>query len=151
MEKEHTLLTTKEFSDRTGIAADVVARWIRSGKIKAVKQSGRWMIAPSQLKLKVVRKSASDPGNSQPPKTHLAPGTVPAQKIDEARPASPMPSKPPAGSYSVAEFAEMTYLTERGVLLWLKEGRLAGDKDDSGQWRVLADNLQDPNVKRLLR
>ena len=45
----------------------------------------------------------------------------------------------------------MTYLTERGVLLWLKEGRLRGIKDDADRWRVLADNLADSNVKRLLR
>ena len=150
MEKEHKLLTTKEFSDRTGIAADVVSRWIRSGKIKALKQSGRWLIAPSQLKLKIVQQAASDPPVSRQEKTPHS-GQMPAQEVDRAKPVSPVFSKPAATSYSVAEFAEMTYLTEQGVLLWLKEGRLRGTKDDVGRWRVLADNLEDPNVKRLLR
>ena len=66
-------------------------------------------------------------------------------------PVSLPPSESNAVSYSVVEFADMTYLTERGVLLWLKEGRLRGAKDEGGQWRVLADSLEDPNVKRLLR
>jgi hypothetical protein len=151
MEKEHKLLTTKEFSDRTGIAVDVVSRWIRSGKIKALKQSGRWLIAPSQLQLKVIQDTASDRPLSQQENTPPDSGPMAAQKIDRATPVSIIQSGPAALSYSVAEFAEMTYLTERGVLLWLKEGRLRGTKDDVGQWRVLADNLEDPNVKRLLR
>jgi excisionase family DNA binding protein len=151
MEKEHKLLTTKEFADRTGIAVDVVSRWVRSGKIKALKQSGRWLIAPSQLKLKAVQQAASDRPASQQKKRQPDSGPVSARKIDSVGPELPIPSKATAASYSVAEFAEMSYLTERGVLLWLKEGRLRGIKDDAKQWRILADNLEDPNVKRLLR
>jgi hypothetical protein len=151
MDKENKLLTTKEFSVRTGIAVDVISRWIRSGKLKALKQSGRWLIAPSQLKLKVVQDTASDRPLSQQKETPPDPGELPDQETDRPMPVSPPPSGSNAVSYSVAEFADMTYLTERGVLLWLKERRLRGTRDDGGQWHVLADNLQDPNVKRLLR
>jgi hypothetical protein len=66
--------------------------------------------------------------------------------------AATRPENPPAGkSYSVSEFAAMTYLTEKGVSEWLKSGKLKGVKTESGEWRVLESNLQVPSISRLVR
>ena len=45
----------------------------------------------------------------------------------------------------------MTYLTENGVKEWLKQGRLIGLQDESGQWMIESANLEVPDVKRLMR
>ncbi len=64
--------------------------------------------------------------------------------------ATPKPAKA-AKFFSVAEFAAMTYLTENGVMQWLKQGLLKGKQDEKGDWQVEASNLEVPNVKRLVR
>ena len=53
--------------------------------------------------------------------------------------------------YTVAEFADMTYLTEFGVKQWLKQGRLTGQQATGGEWTIDAANLELPGVKRLVR
>jgi myosin heavy subunit len=64
--------------------------------------------------------------------------------------ATPKPAKA-TKFFSVAEFAAMTYLTENGVMQWLKQGLLKGLQDEKGDWQVEASNLEVPNVKRLVR
>ena len=64
--------------------------------------------------------------------------------------AAPKPAKT-AKSFSVAEFADMTYLTENGVMQWLQQGLLKGQQNAKGGWQVDASNLEVPNVKRLVR
>jgi hypothetical protein len=64
--------------------------------------------------------------------------------------AAPKPTKA-AKFFTVAEFADMTYLTEYGVMRWLKEGKLKGQQDEKGEWQIDAANLEVPNVKRLVR
>ena len=64
--------------------------------------------------------------------------------------AAPMSAKA-AKSFSVAEFADMTYLSENGVMQWLKQGLLIGQQNAKGAWQVDASNLEVPNVKRLVR
>jgi hypothetical protein len=54
-------------------------------------------------------------------------------------------------SFSIQEFADMTYLTEWGVRLWLKQRRLDGVVDGQGNARVDRANLEKPHVKRLVR
>ena len=54
-------------------------------------------------------------------------------------------------SFSVAEFADMTYLTENGVMEWLQQGLLSGQQSAGGDWQIEASNLEVPNVKRLVR
>ena len=54
-------------------------------------------------------------------------------------------------SFSVAKFADMTYLTEKGVMKWLKQGLLKGQQNAKGEWQIDASNLEVPNVKRLVR
>ena len=53
--------------------------------------------------------------------------------------------------FSVVEFADMTYLTEFGVMEWLKQGRLSGRQAAGGERKVDAANLETPDVKRLVR
>jgi predicted site-specific integrase-resolvase len=119
-------LTAKEFTIKAGIPASTVTQLLRDGKIKGEKKSGKWIIPESELNSPAIQ---SDP-----------------------KPASSEPDAPTASeSYSVAEFVRMTYLTEKGVAQWLKSGKLCGEIDDNGQWRVFPANLDDESVKRLLR
>jgi hypothetical protein len=54
-------------------------------------------------------------------------------------------------SFSIAEFADMTYLTENGVKEWLQQGLLKGQQNATGEWQIETSNLEVPNVKRLVR
>ncbi|MEA3436704.1 MAG: hypothetical protein U9R43_09585 [Thermodesulfobacteriota bacterium] len=67
---------------------------------------------------------------------------------------TPEPKKTPARSkktFSVVEFSEMTYLTEKGVNEWLQQGKLKGEKDENGNWLVDDASLQLSFMKRLVR
>jgi len=151
MAKESQLLTTGEFASRAGIATSRVSKLIREGKIKAEKKSGKWMISLDQLDANALQEPAKKAKTAPKKKTAKAgagvkKSTSPAKK----KPAD----KTPAGggkTYTVAEFAAMTYLTEKGVQEWLQQGRLSGRKNDQGQWLIDAANLEAPDVKRLVR
>ena len=67
MAKKSDLLTSSEFSAKTGISKSRVSKLIRDGKIKAEKKSGKWMIGPDQLNAKAVKK-AQKPGKPSPKK-----------------------------------------------------------------------------------
>ena len=76
---------------------------------------------------------------------------APAKKIPALKEkAAPKPEKA-AKSFSVAEFANMTYLTENGVMQWLQRGLLKGQQNARGEWQIEASNLEVPNIKRLVR
>ena len=162
MAKKIERLSTSEFAKLTGVPTASITKLIRDGKLKAVKEGGKWMIAKSQSKLKVLKdytktqqtaakkkvKAPKSPANAK------AAAPKPAQKPPQSPPATQKPKRSPRASgktFSVAEFSAMTYLTDYGVTAWLKQGRLEGSVDDSGQWRVAASSLDLPNVKRLLR
>jgi hypothetical protein len=151
MAKKSELLTSSEFSSKAGISASTVSKLIRDGKIKAVKKSGKWMIDLDQLKAKAVTKATkkSKPSTKKKPaKSAPQEATVKAKKSSAPKAAKPAVAPK---TFTVAEFTEMTYLTERGVGEWLKCGRLAGHQDDKGGWRIDAANLDTPNIKRLIR
>ena len=77
---------------------------------------------------------------------------APAKKAAApAKKAAAPKSAKAAKSFSVAEFADMTYLTENGVMQWLQQGLLKGQQNAKGGWQVDAANLEVPNVKRLVR
>ena len=82
-----------------------------------------------------------------PAKKAAAPVKKAAAPKTKAAPKSAKTSK----SFSVAEFADMTYLTENGVKEWLQQGLLKGQQGARGDWRIEASNLEVPNVKRLVR
>jgi len=128
MGSKNTLLTTKEFASRSGMTVAQVTRLIRDNKIDAQKQSGRWMIPANALKS----------GDALPPPVKA-----------KVKPAAQAARTAPA--YSISEFSAMTYLTEAGVVRWLKEGRLQGNQTPGGEWQVDAASLERPHVKNLLR
>jgi excisionase family DNA binding protein len=174
-------MTTREFAKATGIPAATISKLIREGKLKARKEGQSWMIPQGQLEAKVVRelgkppkptkatkgKKPSTPAAAPPPAkaakpVRRAPAPSPAPKVPAAPvpPPEPVPESavdtrpenPPAEkTYSASEFATMTYLTEKGVSEWLKSGKLKGVEIESGEWRVLAGNLQVPSISRLVR
>lgn len=138
MVKREQYLTTGAFASQAGIPTSSVTKLIREGKIKAEKKSGKWMIAPDQLQARALKDSV------RPGKKAAKPAPAPRGKSAKA--------KPSAGkTYSVAEFAALTYLTEFGVIQWLKQGRICGRQVSGGQWQIDAANLEVPDVKRLVR
>ncbi len=150
MANERQLLTTAEFASRAGITTARVSKLIREGKIKAEKKSGKWMIGPDQLNATALKKPAKKGKAALKKKTAKTAATKKAAPPAREKQAA----KAPAGgkkAYTVAEFAAMTYLTEKGVQEWLRQGRLSGRQDDKGQWLVDAANLEVPDVKRLVR
>lgn len=169
-----TSMTTREFAQAAGIPAAAVSKLIRDGKLKAKKEGKCWMIAASQLEAKAVRelgKAATPAKPRKAAKPALAPKVKKPAKAAAVRPARPvaasaaaLPAEPtpePAPApkpaiasektYTVSEFASMTYLTETGVAEWLKAGRLKGRTDAGGKWVVFESNLQAPDISRLVR
>ena len=144
-------LTTSQFSEITGIPVSKITKMVRKGEIKAAKKSGRWMIAKDQLQVKAVQALSSGVTPAAKPKA-----AKPAQKKSAPASASkPSTTAPPAAgsmkTYSVSEFAEMTFLTDYGVMQWLKIGRLSGRQDEKGNWQVDSANLEKPHLKHLVR
>jgi hypothetical protein len=103
-------------------------------------------------------KKESHKGGKPAPKKQAA-KPVPRKTAAKAKKSGPpKKEKPVAGkekvtrkTYTVTEFADITYLTEHGVTEWLKQGLLAGQQNENGDWLVAATNLDVPNVKRLVR
>ena len=106
MMSSQRFLTTQEYAQKVGVSPSTVSKWLRSGKLQGQKQNGKWVI---------------------PEDTPTASSTTPAPAPQSA----PAKTEPTSGgqSFSIRKFSEMTYLTEAGVLKWLKEGRLEGSKD----------------------
>jgi hypothetical protein len=76
---------------------------------------------------------------------------APAKKTAAPKKKAAPKSAKAAKSFSVAKFADMTYLTENGVMEWLQQGLLKGQQDAKGDWQIDSSNLDVPNVKRLVR
>ena len=152
MATKSQLLTTSEFASRAGIAAAKVSKLIRDGIIKAEKKSGKWMISSGELK---AVKGLSKQNKPSPKKK--APKAAPKKAAAAKKPAAPKIDKPAAAKPSaartipLADFVNMTYLTETGVRDWLRQGRLKGVQNDSGEWLIDAANLEVPDIKRLVR
>ncbi len=158
MAKKSELLTSAKFAKKTGLSTAAVSKLIRDGKITATKKSGKWMIDPDQLNAKAVKatskagKTASKPGKPKAKKKAAKP--IPKKAATESQKAAEPEADKPAGarkSFSISEFAGMTYLTEKGVAEWLKLGRLTGSQDAQGDWRIDAANLEAAPLKRLVR
>ena len=76
---------------------------------------------------------------------------APAKKTAAPKKKAASKSAKATKSFSVAKFADMTYLTENGVMQWLKQGLLKGQQNAKGEWQIDASNLAVPNVKRVVR
>ncbi|MEJ2640784.1 MAG: helix-turn-helix domain-containing protein [Desulfosarcinaceae bacterium] len=138
MTTPENLLTTKEFSKRSGKPISTVQKWLRSGKLSGTKIGNRWYISPSELSDPTTKDSRSA---AAPRQTSVA---APTEKTGGGDPQTRM-------SYSVAEFSALTYLTETGVLRWLQSGRLIGERTADGSWTVKAESLDLPHLRHLIR
>jgi predicted site-specific integrase-resolvase len=136
MDKSNALLTTREFAQKAGVSAGTVSKWLRKGTIKGKKINAKWSISAAEL-----AKVNQTPGS--PP----APSKQPIPKVDAPAANSATVNR----SYSIQEFSDMTYLTPYGVEKWVKEGRLKKTVDAAGQLKIDGSNLDNPDVKRLLR
>lgn len=152
-----TSMTTSEFARAAGVSAASISKLIRGGKLKARKEGGKWRIAQSQLGSEVVRalKAPSKAAKSKPTRVRPAQAPEAVAPRAPALSATPAPAAPetPAEekTYTVPEFAAMTYLTEKGVSEWLKAGRIKGTQQADGEWRIPDSNLRVPSISRLLR
>lgn len=133
MTENGNTLTTGEFSTMTGIAVSTITQMLRQGKIKGEKRSGKWAIDPSETQSEAI---LSKKGSG---KSWVGLGPIfDAAEADEK-------------TYDVETFAQMTYLTEKGVRRWLAAGRLSGIIDTAGNRRVNASNLDRPEFQHLVR
>lgn len=132
------MLTSQEFAERAGVSTSTVSKWLRSGKVIGVKQSGKWMISADQL-------TTEAPTKPEQPEAKVA-----APKPVATRSNASNPTDNPR-AYSIEEFSAMTYLTTFGVERFLKQGRLTGRKNEAGKWVVDHANLDQPDIQRLLR
>jgi len=155
-------MTTREFAEATGIPTATISKLIREGKLKAKKEGKNWMIPWSQLEAKVVREVGKPPKPAKAKKPSTPAAAPPPAKAANPVPKAPIPVPEPAAgagpkepsaekTYSVSEFAAMTYLTEKGVSEWFRIGRLRGIRQENGELRVSASNLQVPDISRLVR
>ncbi len=137
MKKKDTAeLTTKEFSLQTGLPVSIITKMLREGKIEGTKRSGKWMISKDQIKSESVKELTQKPSS----------------KTQDKKPEKEKAiSKRSLVDFSLEEFCQKTYLTEYGVLTWIKCGKLKGYQNKQGQWRVEAESFDLPNLKHLLR
>jgi len=131
MGPNETLLTAKEFASQSGLSVAQVTKLLRENKLQGHKLSGKWMIPASALK-----------------KSDTPPPAANAKQVVTAKTAQSSPADP---KMSVADFSAKTYLTEAGVIQWLKKGRLKGTRTSGGEWQVDATSLELPTVKHLRR
>ena len=173
MATQTTSMTTNEFAKAAGVPAAGISKLIRDGKLKAKKTGGKWMIPQSQLGSEDVRALKGPAGGAKRRAPTAKPGrSRPAPAAKATQPPQPLPVEAPVSlgpepgcaaattepearseekTYTISEFAAMTYLTEMGVAEWLKTGRIKGGQNPNGEWRVLDCNLQVPDITRLLR
>ena len=79
MAKKTEHISTSEFSSLSGLSVSQVSKLLREGKIKGVKESGKWMISRSQLKLKAVQEMVKSK-NPAPCHSHFEWGWRPVGK-----------------------------------------------------------------------
>lgn len=133
MAENGRILTTGEFSQKTGIAVSTITQMLRQGKIRGEKRGGKWAIFENELQHPAVL--------SRKDRVQMSSGPGPI--FD-----SPATS---ARSYDVETFARMTYLTEKGVVQWLRTGRLSGSFGAGGKILVDAANLDRPELQHIVR
>jgi hypothetical protein len=118
-------------------------------KMAAKSQPKKGKPAPKKKTSKSVPKKAAAAKKSAPPKKAKPAAAKKSAAPKKAKPARVKTST--AKTIPLADFVNMTYLTENGVKEWLKQGRLTGLQADSGEWMIEAANLEVPDVKRLMR
>lgn len=135
MEKKEPTLSTKEFSNITGLPISVITKMLRAGQLIGEKNSGKWVIFKDQRQ----------------PISSLNPPHCPGTDKNALPITLVSTSESLNKNYSISEFSQITYLTEFGVREWLKIGKIKGHMDEKGCWRVDAENLKLPILQHLLR
>jgi len=131
-------------------------------KMAAKSQPKKGKSTPKKKPSKSVPKKAAaakKPASPKKAKPSAAKKAAPPKKAKPAakKSAAPKKVKPAAAKTSaaktipLADFVSMTFLTENGVREWLKQGRLTGRQNESGEWVIDAANLEVPGIKRLVR
>ena len=123
-------------------------------KTKAAAKAKKATASPKKTKAAAKKTAAPKKKAGAPAKKTAAPKKRAAATTSKAAaPKKPAAAKPPKAlkSFSVSEFAAMTYLTDFGVRKFLQNGQLKGEIDSEGTWRVYAENLLDPLIKHLVR
>jgi hypothetical protein len=128
-----SFLTSRDFSQKTGIPVSTITKMLRDGTIKGEKRGGKWAIDESQIHNDVVRAKMDGDRLSADP---VPPAAAPASLET---------------TYDVETFASLTYLTENGVRTWYRTGRLEGFIDGEGLIRINAANLEKPELRHLRR
>jgi len=123
------MLSTSEYSKLTGITVRTITQMLREGKLSGEKRGGKWAIYAAERQHAVSEER------------DVAAALV--QVIDT-------PSTRP-NIYDIATFAQLTYLTEKGVRQWLKTGRLSGTIESGREAFVDAGNLDRPELQHLIR
>jgi predicted site-specific integrase-resolvase len=139
MPQSENMLSTQQFAKKAGVSASTVSKWLRNGKIQGKKQSGKWMIDTGQLD------AVGGTPSPDPKKKSAAKKT--AAKPEAAAPEAISSSK----TFTLEQFSAMTYLTEFGVRKWIRQGKLSFTRDESGQPRIDASNLENASIKHLIR
>jgi len=67
MARQSSSLSTREFSELTGIAISTVNRLLRKGKIKGVKTAGRWKIDKTEMTAKAIQAIVKPSGKQAAP------------------------------------------------------------------------------------
>ena len=96
-------------------------------------------------------KKAPKPAKKAAAKVMAKKAVAPVKKAAAAKEKAAPEAEKTTKSFSIAEFADMTYLTENGVRQWLQRGLIKGRQDAKGEWQIDASNLDVPNLKRLVR
>ena len=119
-----------------------------AAKAKKAAAPAKKAAAPAKKSPKSAKKAAAPAKKAKAPVKKTA---QPAKKIPAPKEKAAPTSEKAKKSFSVVEFANMTYLTEKGVMQWLQRGLLKGQQSSTGEWQIEASNLEVPNVKRLVR
>ena len=118
-------------------------------KMAAKSQPKKGKPAPKKKASKAAPKKAAAVKKSAAPKKAKPAAAKKSTPPKKAKPAKAKAST--AKTIPLADFVNMTYLTENGVKEWLRQGRLTGLQADSGEWMIDAANLEGPDIKRLMR
>ena len=130
-------LTTSEYAKLTGTSVSTITKMLRQGKLRGEKRSGKWAVLPDQAP---DNKAAAD-------KASTPSGNAPLPPADGPIPTQPAKTR----TYDVRTFAQMTYLTEKGVRQWFRIGRLTGRVDPDGTILLDAANFDRPELRHLIR
>ena len=130
-------LSTNEYSKISGLSISTITKMLRKGELRGQKIGGKWAIDASETQQ---FNAGGDQTNN-----HQKDSEKPAAKQTAV-------TKPSNNeTYDIDTFTSMTYLTEQGVRQWVKNGRLSGSVDNSGNLLVDADNLNRPEFRHLIR